>query len=129
SSMRVSGNSRRNWQPPHACWQGPNHHAPKRGETGWTTTRSLGEVGAMSVHSKPASVCSDCTFLKRDATRRQHFFLLGRRAAISDDISNPSRRQRLMCGAFAIGRVELRTERFQSAYRFPLALSHDPFRV
>src|SRR5204863_7873827 len=50
---------------------------PSGDETGWTTTRSLGEVGAMSVHSKPASVCSDCTFLKCDATRRQHFFLVG----------------------------------------------------
>src|SRR5947208_2642081 len=71
--MRVSGNSRRNWQLPHACWQGPNHTHPSGDETGWTTTRLLGEVGAMSVHSKPACVCSDCTFLKRDATRRQHF--------------------------------------------------------
>ena len=25
------GNSRRNWQPARACWQGPNHHAPNRG--------------------------------------------------------------------------------------------------
>ena len=32
-------------------------------ETGWTTARSLGEVGATSVHSKPVFVCSDCTFL------------------------------------------------------------------
>ena len=31
-------------------------------ETGWTTARSLGEVGATSVHSKPVFVCSDCTF-------------------------------------------------------------------
>src|SRR4051794_26657880 len=35
---------------------------------------SLGEVGAMSVYLKSVSVCSDCTFLKRDATRREHFF-------------------------------------------------------
>ena len=27
----VSGNSRRNWQPARACWQGPNHHAANRG--------------------------------------------------------------------------------------------------
>jgi hypothetical protein len=32
-------------------------------ETGWTTPRSLSEVGATSVHSKPVFVCSDCTFL------------------------------------------------------------------
>ena len=32
-------------------------------ETGWITARSLGEVGATSVHSKPVFVCSDCTFL------------------------------------------------------------------
>ena len=32
-------------------------------ETGWTTARSLGEVGATSVHSKRVFVCSDCTFL------------------------------------------------------------------
>ena len=32
-------------------------------ETGWTTARSLGEVGTTSVHSKPVFVCSDCTFL------------------------------------------------------------------
>ena len=31
-------------------------------ETGWATARSLGEVGATSVHSKPVFVCSDCTF-------------------------------------------------------------------
>ena len=31
-------------------------------ETRWTTARSLGEVGASSVHSKPVFVCSDCTF-------------------------------------------------------------------
>ena len=24
------GNSRRNWQPARACWQGPNHYAPNR---------------------------------------------------------------------------------------------------
>ena len=24
------GNSRRNWQPARACWQGPNHDAPNR---------------------------------------------------------------------------------------------------
>jgi hypothetical protein len=56
--MRVSGNSRRNWQPARACCQGPNHYAPNRGETGWTTARSPGEVGATSVHSKPVFVCS-----------------------------------------------------------------------
>ena len=32
-------------------------------ETGWTTARSLGEVGTTSVHSKPVCLCSDCTFL------------------------------------------------------------------
>ena len=32
-------------------------------ETGWTTPRSLGEVGMTSVHSKPVCLCSDCTFL------------------------------------------------------------------
>jgi hypothetical protein len=32
-------------------------------ETGWTTARSLGEVGATSVHSKPVCFCSDCTIL------------------------------------------------------------------
>ena len=32
-------------------------------ETGWTTARSLGEVGTTSVHSKPICLCSDCTFL------------------------------------------------------------------
>ena len=32
-------------------------------ETGWTTARSLGEVGTTSVHSKPAFACNDCTFL------------------------------------------------------------------
>ena len=32
-------------------------------ETGWTTARSLSEVGATSVHSKPVFACSDCTFL------------------------------------------------------------------
>ena len=32
-------------------------------ETGWTTARSLGEVGTTSVHSKPVFACNDCTFL------------------------------------------------------------------
>jgi hypothetical protein len=32
-------------------------------ETGWTTARSLGKVGATSVRSKPVCFCSDCTFL------------------------------------------------------------------
>jgi hypothetical protein len=32
-------------------------------ETGWTTARSLSEVGATSVHSKPVFACSDCTFI------------------------------------------------------------------
>ena len=32
-------------------------------ETGWTTARSLGEVGTTSVRSKPVFACDDCTFL------------------------------------------------------------------
>ena len=46
-----------------ACWQGLNHHTPIRDETGWTTRRSLGEVGTNSAHSKPVCLCGDCTFL------------------------------------------------------------------
>ena len=46
-----------------ACWQGLNHHTPIRDETGWTTRRSLGEVGTDSAHSKPVCLCGDCTFL------------------------------------------------------------------
>ena len=30
SSRNILGNSRRNWQPARACWQGPNHYAPNR---------------------------------------------------------------------------------------------------
>ena len=36
---------------------------PIADETGWTTARSLGEVRAISVHSKPVCFCSDCTIL------------------------------------------------------------------
>ena len=32
-------------------------------ETGWTTARSLDEVGTTSAYSKPVCFCSDCTFL------------------------------------------------------------------
>ena len=37
--------------------------APIGDETGWTTARSLREVGTTSVHSKPVFACNDCTFL------------------------------------------------------------------
>ena len=64
SSRRVLGNSRRNWQQARACWQGAEDITHPIGhETGWTTARSLGEVGTTSVHSKPICLCSDCTFL------------------------------------------------------------------
>jgi hypothetical protein len=53
-----------------ACWQGPKHHAPIRDETGWTTPRSLGEVGTNSVHSNPVCLCGGCTFLDEDSSRR-----------------------------------------------------------
>ena len=58
--MRVSGNSRRNWQRPAPA--GKDQIITQRigDETGWTTARSLGEVRATSVHSKPVFVCSDC---------------------------------------------------------------------
>src|SRR5271166_1451212 len=32
-------------------------------ETGWTTARSLGEVGTTLVRSNPVFACNDCTFL------------------------------------------------------------------
>ena len=78
--MRVSGNSRRNWQPARACWQGPNHHAPNRGRNRVDHRTITERSRATSVHSKPVFVCSDCTFLdeihraaldkKRSASRR-----------------------------------------------------------
>jgi hypothetical protein len=61
--MRVSGNSRRNWQPAARAGKDRIITHPIGDETGWTTARSLGEVGATSAHSKPVFVCSDCTFL------------------------------------------------------------------
>ena len=61
-NRRVPGNSRRNWQPARACWKDRIITQRIGDETGWTTARSLGEVGATSVHSKPVFVCSDCTF-------------------------------------------------------------------
>ena len=49
--MRVSDNSRRNWQPADACWQGPNHHAPNRGRNRvdhrTITGRSWGNFGTL----------------------------------------------------------------------------------
>ena len=63
--MRVSGNSRRNEETSsRPAPAGKDRIITQRigDETGWTTARSLGEVGATSVHSKPVFVCSDCTF-------------------------------------------------------------------
>jgi hypothetical protein len=54
--MRVSDNTRRNWQPADACWQGPNHHAPNRGRNRvdhrTITGRSWGNFGTLeaSIH-------------------------------------------------------------------------------
>ena len=60
--MRVSGNSEETGSRPAPA--GKDRIITQRigDETGWTTARSLGEVGATSVHSKPVFVCSDCTF-------------------------------------------------------------------
>ena len=51
--MRVLGNSRRNWQPARACWQGPNDHAPNRGRNRVDHRTITERMGGTSVHSKP----------------------------------------------------------------------------
>jgi len=73
--MRVSGNSRRNWQPARACWQGPNHHAPNRGRNRvdhrTITGRSWGNFGTRSQYSFVAIALFSMKFIAPPSTKKE----------------------------------------------------------
>ena len=60
TSWRVSGNSRRNWQPARACWQGSNHHAPNRGRNRVDHRTIAEHVPGVSSQVYKVAMCVRC---------------------------------------------------------------------